>query len=147
MEKFMRLALIEAEKAKELNEVPVGAVIVCENKIISKTHNTREQSQDPTNHAEIRAIKKAAEAKRSWRLDDCEIYVTKEPCPMCAGAIFQARIKKLIYGCSDEKQGYAGTLHNTVQDKRLNWQTEIVKGILEEECRQILQEFFKNKRS
>lgn len=142
----MRFALEEAKKAFEKDEVPVGAVVSQNDKIISKAFNQRESLQDPTAHAEVIALKIAAKKLGTWRLDDCEIYVTKEPCPMCAGAIFQARIKKLIYGPGDKKAGYEGTLHNIAADNRLNWQTEVVRGILEEESRKLLQDFFKQKR-
>jgi tRNA(adenine34) deaminase len=146
MENFMEAALEEAEIAAQLDEVPVGAVIVKNSIIIASAHNLREQSQDPTNHAEILALKIASRQLGRWRLDDCDLYVTKEPCPMCAGAIFQARIKKLVFGAKDKKAGYAGTLYNVAQDKRLNWQTEVTSGILEEESRKLLQDFFKSKR-
>ncbi|RJQ31794.1 MAG: nucleoside deaminase [Actinobacteria bacterium] len=146
MEKYMMTAYIEAKKAFAEEEVPVGAVIVCKGKIISKAYNQREVTQDPTAHAEILAIKEASKKLKSWRLNECDIYVTKEPCPMCAGAIFQARLAKLIFGCSDKKAGYAGSLINVLQDQRLNWQTEVVSGVMEKENRALLQEFFKSKR-
>jgi len=142
----MRTAIEEAQKANNKDEVPVGAVVVCDGEIISKAHNLRETSNDPTAHAEILAIKEAAGKRGDWRLDGCDIYVTKEPCPMCAGAIQQARINKLIFGCKDEKAGYAGSLHNTVTDERLPHRVEVVSGVEEEACKKLLQDFFKAKR-
>lgn len=142
----MQIAIEEAQKAANNEEVPVGAVVVYDGEIISKAHNQRETSNDPTAHAEIVAIKEAAGKRGDWRLDGCDIYVTKEPCPMCAGAIQQARINKLIYGCKDEKVGYAGSLHNTVTDERLPHRVEVLSGVEEEACKKLLQDFFKKKR-
>ena len=142
----MRIAIDEAKKAAFIGEVPVGAVIVSEGEIISKAHNQRENLADPVAHAEILAIQQAAGILKHWRLVGCQLYVTKEPCPMCAGAIFQARMQRLIYGVSDIKAGAAGTLYNIVDDKRLNHQVEVKKGVLEEDCRKLLQDFFKERR-
>lgn len=143
----MKIALAEAEKAYEKDEVPVGAVIVCNGKILARTHNLRERDHDPTAHAEILAIKKASAKKDNWRFENCDIYVTKEPCPMCAGAIQQARFKRVIYGCKDNKAGYAGSLHNVLEDERLPHQVEVISGVMEEACRKLLRDFFKQKRA
>ncbi len=145
-EQFMKIAIEEAKKVAFLGEVPVGAVIVSEGKIIAKAHNQRENLADPTAHAEILAIQQAAGVLKRWRLVGCEIYVTKEPCPMCAGAIYQARLERLVYGAADDKAGAAGTLFNILQDKRLNHQVEIVSGVCERQCQEILQKFFQKLR-
>ena len=141
-EYFMELALEEGKKALAEEEVPVGAVLVKGNKIISTGHNSKEASNDPTAHAEILAIKEASQKLRSWRLTDTTLYVTKEPCPMCAGAIVQARIERLVYGVKDDKAGAAGTSFNLLQDKRLNHQVEITSGVRQKECQELLQKFF-----
>jgi len=143
----MEQALLEARKAYELDEVPIGAVVVKDGEIIGRGHNLRETCKDPTLHAEMVAIRQAAETLGGWRLTGCELYVTVEPCPMCAGAMIQARIDRLIFGAGDPKAGCAGTLYNLLQDSRFNHQVEIVKGILEEECRQIMKDFFRQKRN
>jgi len=145
-EEYVEIAIGEAKKAFSQDEVPVGAVIVFGDEIIARAHNEREARQDPTAHAEILAIREAAEHLGSWRLTDCTIYVTKEPCPMCAGAIFQARVARLVYGAPDEKAGAAGTLYNIVGDERLNHQVEVATGICEAECRRLLRDFFRQKR-
>ncbi len=129
-----------------MGEVPIGAVVVSDGEIIARAHNQRENLADPTAHAEILAIQQAAGKLRQWRLLNCAIYVTKEPCPMCAGAIYQARLKRLVYGTADEKAGAAGTLLNLVEDSRLNHQVEVIRGILEYDCLRLLQSFFKEKR-
>ena len=144
--KFMKIALKEAQKALEKDEVPVGAVVVRDGEILSKAHNLRQSAHDPTAHAEVLTIRKAAKKLGDWRLEGCEIYVTKEPCPMCAGAIQQARFAKLIYGCKDEKGGYAGSLHNTVADKKLPHQVEVTSGIEQEACAKLLKDFFIKRR-
>lgn len=143
----MKEALKEAEKAYEKGEVPVGAVLVLEGKIISKAHNIKESTSDPTAHAEILAIREACKALDAWRLTEATLYVTKEPCIMCCGAIINARLKRLVFGCKDSKGGGAVSLYNILQDRRLNHQVEIKDGILEEECREILQRFFKELRN
>ncbi|HOJ77246.1 MAG TPA: tRNA adenosine(34) deaminase TadA [Bacillota bacterium] len=143
---FMREALKEAEVASKLGEVPVGAVIVVDNSIIARGHNLRELTGDPTAHAEIVAIRKAAEVRKHWRLTDMTLYVTLEPCPMCAGAIVQARIDRLVFGAYDPKSGAAGSLMNILQDKRLNHQLEVTAGILADDCGKILKDFFKDRR-
>lgn len=145
-EEYMEIAIEEASKAASKDEVPVGAIVVFGDDIVAKAHNEREAKSDPTAHAEILAIQQTAKKLGSWRLSNCAIYVTKEPCPMCAGAIFQARLDRLVYGVTDSKAGAAGTLYNIVNDKRLNHQVEVVSGICEEECRKLLQDFFRDKR-
>lgn len=145
-ERFMELALEEAKKAEELDEVPVGAIIVKNGIVISKAHNMREISRDATAHAELLSIRKACEALDSWRLTDCEMYVTLEPCLMCSGAILLSRIKKLYIGAMDPKSGTAGSVLNVFEDYWLHHKCEVERGILEKECSKILKEFFKNKR-
>ncbi|HPX69770.1 MAG TPA: tRNA adenosine(34) deaminase TadA [Bacillota bacterium] len=142
----MRKALEEAEKAFDKDEVPVGAVIVRKGEIIAAAHNCREILKDATAHAEILAIKEACEALGGWRLTDCDMYVTLEPCVMCSGAILQARIERLYIGAMDPKGGAAGSTLNLFEDYHFNHRTEVIKSILEEECSQILKDFFKRKR-
>lgn len=146
-EALMQEALVEAQKAYVFDEVPIGAVVVKDGKIIGRGHNLRERVKDPTLHAEIIAIKQAAKALGSWRLSDCDLYVTIEPCPMCAGAVLQARIRQLIFGARDPKAGCAGSLYNLLQDPRFNHQTEVVEGVLEEDCSQIMKDYFRQKRN
>jgi tRNA(adenine34) deaminase len=141
-EYYMRIALREAQKALEIEEVPVGAVIAHEGRIIAKAHNQRELLRDPTAHAEMIAITQAAEHFQSWRLENTIMYVTLEPCPMCAGAIVLARIPQLIFGAADPKTGAAGSLMNVVQDARLNHQVKLTGGVLAEECGAVLRDFF-----
>jgi tRNA(adenine34) deaminase len=145
-ESFMRLALREAERAFEAEEVPVGAVIVHAGKVIGKGFNQREKLEDPTAHAEMLAITAAAQALGDWRLEDCTLYVTLEPCPMCAGAIVNARVKRVVFGASDPKAGACGSLMNVVQDARLNHRVELVAGVLAEETGAILKQFFRTRR-
>ncbi|MDR0704316.1 MAG: tRNA adenosine(34) deaminase TadA [Planctomycetaceae bacterium] len=146
-EYFMRFALQEAQAAKEENEVPVGAVIVHrDRRMIASAHNQREQLRDPTAHAEMIAITQAAEALRSWRLDDCILYVTLEPCPMCAGAILQARIPTVVYGAADPKSGAVASLFSLLEDDRINHRCEVIAGVLAEPCGAILTEFFHRQR-
>jgi len=140
---FMQLAIEEAKKAYKKEEVPVGAVIVKNGKIISRAYNKKENKKDTTNHAEILAIKKASKKLKSWRLTDCEMYVTLEPCSMCAGALIQSRIKKVYIGAMDEKTGACGSKLNLLQDFKFNHTVEIETGVMEKECSLILQEFFK----
>lgn len=142
----MRMALYEALAAYEEDEVPIGAVIVRDGVVISKAHNIREDIKDPTAHAEIVAIRKASQVLGQWRLTGCELYVTIEPCPMCAGAIVQSRIKRLVYGAQDPKAGACGTIMNIVQNPFLNHRVEVTAGILEDECRGIMKDYFKYKR-
>lgn len=141
-EYFMREALIEAQRAYEKGEIPIGAVIVLNNQIIARAHNLKETLNDATAHAEILAIREASKVLSNWRLLDTTLYVTKEPCIMCSGAIVQARIKRLVYGVDDPKGGGVESLYRLLSDKRLNHQVEIKKGILEGECREILKRFF-----
>ncbi|MFC3018094.1 tRNA adenosine(34) deaminase TadA [Virgibacillus litoralis] len=143
---YMRDAINQAIKAKEIGEVPIGAVIVFKGEIIATGYNLRETSQETLSHAELVAIRKANEKIGSWRLEDCTLYVTLEPCPMCAGAIVQSRIKRVVFGAIDKKAGCAGTLMNLLDDERFNHQVELTSGILEEECRNLLTDFFKDLR-
>lgn len=145
-EKFMKEALKEAKKAYDKLEIPVGAVIVRDNKIIARAHNLKELKQDTTKHAEILAIKKASKKLNNWRLTDCEIYVTLEPCPMCAGAIINSRIKKVYIGAKDLKTGACGSKLNLLQDYDFETSVESELGILEEECQSMLKDFFKELR-
>lgn len=144
---YMRMALAQADAAREAGEVPVGAVIVHHDRVIAAAHNQREQLKDPTAHAEMIAITQAAEAMRSWRLEGCRLYVTLEPCPMCAGAIIQARIPNLVFGATDPKAGAVVSLYQLLNDARLNHQTQFANGILADECGRILTEFFRHQRS
>jgi tRNA(adenine34) deaminase len=143
----MRLALAEARLAFDEDEVPVGAVIVHQERVIAAAHNQREALRDPTAHAEMVAITQAAEALGSWRLLDCVLYVTLEPCPMCAGAIVQARLPTVVYGTRDPKAGACHTLYQITTDARLNHQAAVIGGVLADECRTILQEFFLQQRN
>jgi tRNA(adenine34) deaminase len=143
---FMRIALEEAEQALRENEVPVGAVIVHEGRVIARSHNQREQLHDPTAHAEMVAITQAAESRQSWRLDGCTLYVTLEPCPMCAGAILQARLPAVVYGATDPKAGAVDTLFRLLDDPRLNHRVETVAGVLAAPCGEILSRFFQEQR-
>ena len=145
-EKFMKEALKEAKKAYEKLEVPVGAVIVKDGKIIARGHNLKETKKDTTRHAEIIAIEKASKKLGAWRLLDCEMYVTLEPCSMCAGAMINSRIKKLYIGAIDEKTGAVGSVLNLLEDYKFNHNIEVEKGILKEDCEKILKDFFKDLR-
>jgi tRNA(adenine34) deaminase len=145
-EHWMKQALQEAELAMSEEEVPIGAVIVADNRVIARAHNQREQLHDPTAHAEMIAITQAAAARASWRLDGCTLYVTLEPCPMCAGAIVQARIPLVVYGAADPKAGAVQTLYHLLDDERLNHRCEVVCGVLAEPCGQILSRFFQQQR-
>jgi len=145
-ERFMVEAIKEAQAAFDEDEVPIGAVIAYEGKVIARAHNQRETLRDPTAHAEILAITQAASYLEDWRLGGCTLYVTLEPCTMCAGAMVLARLDRLVFGPADAKAGACGTLYNVVRDERLNHQMEVVQGVLEEPCRLLLQEFFGNKR-
>jgi tRNA(adenine34) deaminase len=145
-ERFMRLALDQAKIAEENGDVPIGAVIVHQNQIIGKAYNQRELLKDPTAHAEIIALTQAAAALQSWRLTGCTMYVTLEPCPMCAGALVLARIDRLVYGCDDPKTGACKSLYNIVQDERLNHRLEVTTGVLADDCSRLLQDFFQQKR-
>ena len=146
-EQFMREALKEAGKAKKLNEVPIGCVIVHDGKIIGRGYNRRMKDKNTLSHAELNAIKKASKKLKDWRLDDCEMYVTTEPCQMCSGAIVQARIKKVYIGCMNPKAGCAGSIMNLLQVDEFNHQVEIESGVLEEECSTMLKDYFKELRN
>ncbi len=140
---FMQVALDEAVVAESLNEVPIGAVVVMNGQIIGRGHNLRETSNDPTTHAEIIAIQQAAKALHSWRLLDCTLYVTLEPCVMCMGAIILARIPYLVFGCRDPKVGAAGSIYNFAEDQRFNHQVQVREGVLQQECSTQLSQFFR----
>lgn len=141
-EHWMRLALDQAHGAFAAEEVPIGAVVVHEGRVIAEGGNQRERLKDPTAHAEMIAITQAAQALESWRLLDCTLYVTLEPCPMCAGAIVQARIPTVVYGAADPKAGACHTLYRITEDARLNHRATVIGGVLQLECQAILQEFF-----
>jgi tRNA(adenine34) deaminase len=143
----MKAALNEAHKGYKKEEVPVGAVVVLNGKIIARAHNLRESLIDPTAHAEILAIKKAAKKLGGWRLDKASLYTTLEPCPMCAGAIVHSRVKELIYGAYDPKAGACGSIMDVVSSRHLNHQVKVKSGILKKECSDILKKFFKRLRA
>ena len=145
-EKYMKEALRLAKKAAKLDEVPIGCVIVHENKIIARGYNRRNTDKSTLAHAEIMAIKKAGKVIGDWRLGECTMYITLEPCPMCAGAIVQARIPKVVMGTMNAKAGCAGSVINILQMDGFNHKVEIVKGIMEDECKKIMQDFFKELR-
>ncbi len=145
-ENYMRLAIEQAKIAEENGDVPIGAVIVHEGRIIAKAYNQRQQLQDPTAHAEIIALTQAAAALGSWRLNGCTMYVTLEPCPMCAGALVLSRMDGLVYGCDDPKAGACKSLYSIVTDGRLNHRLEVISGVMEEQCREQLQDFFARRR-
>ena len=145
-EYFMREALRQAQKAYAADEVPVGAVIVREGKVIARAHNQVELLKDATAHAEMLALTQAEAAVGDWRLTDCELYVTKEPCAMCAGALVHTRIRRVIFGCTDPSAGAAGSMMNLLQIPAFNHQCEIKSGVLQNECAGILQDFFRKRR-
>ncbi len=145
-EKFMKEALKEAQKAYEKLEVPVGCVVVKDGKIIARAHNLKETKYDTTKHAEILAIQKASKKLQSWRLIDCEMYVTLEPCSMCAGAIINSRIKKVYIGALDKKTGACGSVLNLFNDYKFNHNVDLEIGIMEKECENVLKNFFKELR-
>lgn len=144
--RFMQLAIEQARVAEENGDVPIGAAIVYKSRIVGKAYNQREQLKDPTAHAEIIALTQAAAALESWRLHGCTMYVTLEPCPMCAGALVLARMDRLVFGCEDPKGGACKSLYNIVQDERLNHRLEVTSGVLAGECSRVLQEFFQQRR-
>ncbi len=144
---FMAEAIAEGRTAAEHGEVPVGAVLVMEGRIVARAHNLRETTDDPLAHAELLVLREAAQAQGSWRLQGSTLYVTLEPCPMCAGALVQARVSRLVYGVRDFKSGAAGTLFDLVRDDRLNHRLEVTDGIMEEECRALLRNFFASRRN
>lgn len=143
---YMKLAIEEAKKAGCKGEVPIGAVLVHKEEVIASGYNQREASQLASSHAEFIAIEKANQNMGSWRLEDCTLYVTLEPCPMCAGAILQSRIPRLVFGAVDPKAGCAGSLMNLLEDSRFNHQSEVTPGIMEETCARLLTDFFQNLR-
>ena len=145
-ERWMRLALEEARLAAEEDEVPVGAVVVAGGRVIASGHNQREQLQDPTAHAEMIALTQAAASLGSWRLEDCILYVTLEPCPMCAGGILQARVPAVVWGAADPKAGAVSSLYTLFNDARLNHRVDHLGGVLAEECGRLLSDFFRSKR-
>ncbi|GAE95410.1 tRNA-specific adenosine-34 deaminase [Gracilibacillus boraciitolerans JCM 21714] len=146
-QEYMLIALQEAKRAEVLGEVPIGgAVIVYQDEIIASAFNLREKLQTTSSHAEMLAIAKANDILGSWRLENCTLYVTLEPCPMCAGAIIQSRISRVVFGAKDEKAGCAGTLYNLLEDNRFNHQVEVTPGVLEQEASQLLTVFFKQLR-
>lgn len=143
---FMKEAIKEAKKAESIGEVPIGAIIVKDGEIIGRGYNLRETNQLSNAHAEMIAIVQANEFVGSWRLEDCTLYVTLEPCPMCAGAIVQSRIPTVVFGATDPKGGCCGTIYNLLDEEKFNHRCEVISGVLEEECGQILSDFFKNLR-
>lgn len=143
---FMKLAIEEAKRAEEIQEVPIGAVVVVDGKVISRGHNLRETEQRAVAHAELLAIDDACKKLGTWRLENATLYVTLEPCPMCAGAIVLSRVKRVVYGAADPKGGCAGTLMNLLTEDRFNHQSEVVAGVLEEECGSLLTNFFRELR-
>ena len=144
---FMQLAIEEAKKAEEIQEVPIGAVIVLDGEVVSSAHNLRETEQRSIAHAELLAIDEACKKLGTWRLENATLYVTLEPCPMCAGGIVLSRVKRVVYGASDPKGGCAGTLMNLLTDERFNHQCEVVSGVMEEECGMLLTNFFRELRN
>ncbi len=145
-ELYMRLALDQARLAAAEGEVPIGAVLVCNGAVVAHGRNARESAADPTAHAEMIAIRDAAERLGRWRLSGCTLYVTLEPCPMCAGALVNSRIDRLVYGAADPKAGAVGTLFDLSADTRLNHRFDVAAGVLADECGQVLKEFFRNLR-
>jgi tRNA(adenine34) deaminase len=145
-EHFMRMAIDQAFIAEENGDVPIGCVIVHQGRVIAKGYNQREQLHDPTAHAEIVALTQASEYIGNWRLERCTIYVTLEPCPMCAGALVLGRLDRLVYGTDDPKTGAVRSLYNIVQDPRLNHRLDVTSGVLQEDCQKQLQDFFKRRR-
>jgi len=146
-QQYLRAAITAAKIAEENGDVPIGAVIVYQNNIIARAYNQREQLADPTAHAEIIALTQAAAALENWHLHGCTMYVTLEPCPMCAGALVLSRMDRLVYGCDDPKAGACKSLYNIVTDGRLNHRLEVTTGVLQEQCRRQLQEFFAKRRT
>jgi tRNA(adenine34) deaminase len=143
---FMEQALAEAWAAAAAGEVPVGAILVEDGEVIARGHNLRETLSDPTAHAEVVVLRQAAEARGTWHLDNTTLYVTLEPCPMCAGALVLARVGRLVYGIADPKAGAAGSLMNLVQDERLNHRLEVTTGVLAGECAEVIRDFFRKRR-
>ena len=144
---WMAEALAEARKAAAEGEVPIGAVVVCESRVVGRGRNARETRRDPTAHAEVLALQEAARALGRWRLTGTTVYATLEPCPMCAGALVNARVDRLVYAVPDPKAGAAGTLFDVLRDPRLNHRVEVASGVLAEECGELLSSFFRSRRS
>ncbi|MFA9432972.1 tRNA adenosine(34) deaminase TadA [Egicoccus sp. AB-alg2] len=145
-ETWMQAAIAEAERAAAHDDVPIGAVVVRDGEVIARGHNRREVDQDPTAHAEILALRDAAAVVGSWRLDGCTLYVTLEPCTMCAGALVLARLPRLVFGADDPKAGAVGALYDVPRDPRLNHRVEVVRGVAAERCGQLLRDFFARRR-
>lgn len=145
-ERWMQKALLQAQVAARRGEVPVGAVVVSEGRIIARAHNRRESGKDPTAHAEILALRRAAQKLGGWRLSGCTLVVTMEPCPMCAGAAVNARIDRIVFGAYDEKAGCCGTILNVTGQAAFNHRCEVTGGVLEQDCRAVLQDFFRQRR-
>ncbi len=146
-EAYMAMALVEAQRAEAIGEVPIGAVVVCEGAVVAAGYNRREVDHDPAGHAEFLAIREAAAKLQRWRLSDCTVYVTLEPCPMCAGLMHQARIERCVYGAPDPKAGALGTLYDLSNDDRLNHRFEVTAGVLGDESSELLRTFFQRLRS
>lgn len=146
-QQYMRMAVEAAKVAAENGDVPIGVVIVQGERVIGRAYNQRQQLQDPTAHAEIIALTQAAAALENWHLNGCTMYVTLEPCPMCAGALVLSRMDRLVYGCDDPKAGACGSLYDIVRDGRLNHRLQVTAGVLQEECKTQLQDFFKKRRN
>lgn len=146
-EKFMKQAIKQAVKAKELDEVPIGCVIVLDEKIIARGYNRRNTDHTSLAHAEMMAIKKACKRLGDWRLEECTLYVTLEPCQMCAGAIVQSRVKRVVIGAMNKKAGCAGSIFNLLEEDRFNHKAEVIRGVLEEECSKMMSDFFKELRA
>ena len=145
-EKFMHLAIEEAKLARDENEVPIGAVAVIDGEVVGRAHNIREKTHNPLGHAELLLVENLAKDVKSWRLEDVTIYVTCEPCVMCTGAMLQARVKRVVYGCTDPKAGAMGSLYNFADDDRLNHRIELKSGVLADECAKLLIDFFRRLR-
>lgn len=145
-EEYMQLALEEAEKAAAMGEIPIGAVLVCDNQVVAAAHNLRETKQDATAHAEMLVIREACAKLRRWRLSGCSLYVTVEPCPMCSGGIVNSRIDKVVYGCPDVKAGGAESIFNIITNPNLNHRADVRSGVCEEACAGVMKRFFKRRR-
>jgi tRNA(adenine34) deaminase len=145
-ERMMRLALLEAEGCLDSGDVPVGAVVARDGEMLTAAGNARERLQDPTAHAEVLALREASSLSDSWRLDGCSLYVTLEPCAMCAGAMVLSRIDRVVFGARDPKAGFGGSLGNLLQDERLNHRVDVTVGLLEDECGELLRAFFRERR-
>jgi tRNA(adenine34) deaminase len=145
-EMMMRIALEEAGVASSWGDVPIGAVVTRDDEVLARAANARERDRDPTAHAEVLALRSAAQRLSTWRLEDCTLYVTLEPCAMCAGALVLSRVERLVFGAKDDKAGFAGSLGDLVRDSRLNHAVEVESGVLAEECGELLRAFFRQRR-